>query len=224
MTLFDTGQTVVVRDMIEGKPYSAWPHRVIADDGHELALLLRPGTKGMGPALWIQSFQDNDPGARQALIAAVARRDWELADWTWRHSTRLALAYPDRYYAIDPMWDLHGDLMCWYVNFQVPYQRTRIGIDTCDLHLDLVVLPDLTYHWKDEDEYDQARRLGVIGDRCHKQVEAAREQVVALVDQQAGPFAQPWSTWKPDPAWPLPTLPQDALTELAAPLLRTLPD
>jgi len=216
MTLFDAGQAVVVRDMICGMPFSVWPHLVVADDGHELALLLRPGTTGVGPALWIQSFRDNDPAARQALMPAIARRDWELARWTWQHTTRLAIVYPDRYYAVDPMWDERGNLLCWYVNFQLPYQRTSIGIDTRDLEIDLVVLPDLSYRWKDEDEYDHARRLGLVADWCHKEIESAREQVVALVEQAAGPFAQPWSTWKPDPTWPLPTLPDNALTEPVA--------
>jgi hypothetical protein len=61
-------------------------------------------------------------------------------------------------------------------------RRTRIGIDTFNLLLDLVVEPDLTGHvWKDEDEYAQARRLGVIDDALHRHIDEARQQVVAQI-------------------------------------------
>src|SRR5208283_5535168 len=100
----------------------------------------------------------------------------------------------------------------WYVNFQLPYRRTRLGIDTLDLLLDLVVAPDLSgYRWKDEDEYAQGRRLGLIGDALHAHVEDARQQVVAMVEGRQGPFAEDWSGCHRDPAWPTPALPPDVL-------------
>jgi hypothetical protein len=89
--------------------------------------------------------------------------------------------------------------------------RTRIGIDTLDLLVDLVVEPDLSSAmWKDEDEYAHGRRLGFITDTDHRSVEQARERAVGLFQDRAGPFAGPWSTWAPDPAWPLPVLPDGA--------------
>jgi predicted RNA-binding protein associated with RNAse of E/G family len=132
--------------------------------------------------------------------------------------------WPDRYYSVDPMWDdATGELHCWYVNFQTPYLRGAIGADTSDLHLDLVVTPDLSYRWKDEDEYAQARRLGLVTDGCHRRIEQAREQVVGLVERRQGPFGQPWPSWRRDPAWPLPQLPDDALDLAGPPELAGLP-
>jgi hypothetical protein len=65
----------------------------------------------------------------------------------------------------------------WYVNFEVPYRRTGLGIDTLDLFLDLVIGPNLDrVVWKDEGEYAQARRLGLVGDAVHAGVQAAREK------------------------------------------------
>jgi hypothetical protein len=63
------------------------------------------------------------------------------------------------------------------------------------------------YRWKDEDEYAQGRRLGLIDDALHQRVEAAREQVIALIESRQGPFADDWSAWRRDPAWPIPQLP-----------------
>lgn len=40
--------------------------------------------------------------------------------------------------------------MCWYINFQRPYVRTAMGVETFDLLVDIVVRPDLTWTWKGE--------------------------------------------------------------------------
>ena len=74
--------------------------------------------------------------------------------------------------------------------------------------MDLVVTPDLSAcRWKDEDEYAQGRRLGLIDDALHQHVDTARQQVIALIESRQGPFADNWSSWKRDPAWPAPALP-----------------
>lgn len=39
----------------------------------------------------------------------------------------------------------------WYLNLQEPARRTRIGFDTQDLELDIVVRPDRSWSFKDED-------------------------------------------------------------------------
>jgi len=101
----------------------------------------------------------------------------------------------------------------WYVNFERPFNRTSIGIDTFDLLLDLVADVDsVSYGWKDEDEYVHGRRLGLISDETHAKIDAAREEVVALIESRHGPFAEDWSAWRPSPSWPMPVLPPNALS------------
>jgi hypothetical protein len=68
------------------------------------------------------------------------------------------------------------------------------------------------YRWKDEDEYAQGRRLGLIDDVLHQRVDTAREQVVSLIESRQGPFAEDWSPWRRDPAWPAPVLPGGTFT------------
>lgn len=76
--------------------------------------------------------------------------------------------------------------------------------------VELIVAPDLSgYTW--QDEYAQGRRVGLIDDALDAQVRDAGERDVALVEAGQGPFAQDWSGWRPDPEWPLPALPVDAL-------------
>ncbi|MFI9322582.1 hypothetical protein ACIGXI_22765 [Kitasatospora aureofaciens] len=59
-------------------------------------------------------------------------------------------------------------------------------------------------------EYSQLRRLGLIDDYLHHQVEQAQGRAIAMLDNHTGPFAAGWPAWAPDPSWPLPTLPDDA--------------
>ncbi len=58
--------------------------------------------------------------------------------------------------------------------------------------------------------YAHGRRLGFITDADHRMVERARERALGLLQDRAGPFAGPWPSWAPDPAWPQPELPDGA--------------
>ncbi|TYC68628.1 hypothetical protein [Streptomyces sp. CB01881] len=59
-------------------------------------------------------------------------------------------------------------------------------------------------------EYGQVRRLGLASDDLHALVEQARQRALGLLQDRSGPFADPWTAWSPDPAWPLPALPDSA--------------
>lgn len=54
------------------------------------------------------------------------------------------------------------------------------------------------------------RRLGIVTDTEHQAVEPARAQVLAMIDERAGPFADAdqWAAWRWNTAWPPPCLPQ----------------
>jgi hypothetical protein len=60
--------------------------------------------------------------------------------------------------------------------------------------------------WKDEDEYAQGRRLGVVSPRDHRAVGAAREEAVAMIGSRGGPFAAEggWRNRRPAPDTPAP--------------------
>ncbi|MEU2119534.1 hypothetical protein ABZ567_28715 [Streptomyces sp. NPDC016459] len=46
-------------------------------------------------------------------------------------------------------------------------------------------------------------------DTEHQAVEYARAQVLAMLEERAGPFADAdlWASWRWEPAWPAPRLP-----------------
>lgn len=110
----------------------------------------------------------------------------------------------------------------WYVNFEHPTTRTADGFDTFDLTVDLVVDPDLSrLTWKDKDEYAHVRRLGIVTDTEHQAVDDARARVLAMIEERSNPFADAeWTSWRWDPAWPAPSLPQAPEVRAAAPRRR----
>ncbi|MCC5574660.1 YgaC family protein [Microtetraspora sp. AC03309] len=183
---FDVGETVVRRDVFREKVWTASPHRVLADDGDRITLAYWPGIVSLAPCAWIASLETGNPAERDRMTVDLASGQWRLGRWTWR----------------DTLW-VSGQRVGDYC----PYRRTEWGIDTFDLLLDLIVESDLSgYRWKDEDEYRQGRRLGVISDMEHRAVQEARDQVIALIEQRRGPFAESWTI---NLTWPLPMLPLD---------------
>jgi protein associated with RNAse G/E len=196
---FAAGATAVKRDVLRGKVWTAAPHRVVEDTGDNLVLASWPGVEQLAPTTWIQWLRTGDDALR------------ELDRWIWRDTTPVSRFAAGEHFSVHRL--LRGGPTPWYVNFERPFRRTPVGIDTFDLLLDLVVAPDLaSYSWKDEDEYAQGRRLGLIDDATHADVEQARDQVLALIESGTGPFAHDWSAFRRDPAWPDPLLPPDALT------------
>ncbi|WP_371781674.1 DUF402 domain-containing protein [Streptosporangium subroseum] len=206
---FPSGATAIRRETYGGRMLTAAPHRVIHDTGDEIALACWPGIRSLVPTTWIDWLQNRNPAARDAALRAYAARQWELGHWTWRDTIWLSIVDRDAFFSVNLFFSPdHGGLDRWYVNFQRPYCRTPEGIDTFDLALDLVADPDLSrWTWKDEDEYEQSRRMGIITDAEHRGVQESRDEVVAMIESRRGVFGANWPDWRADPSWPVPVLP-----------------
>ncbi|MGW3185062.1 DUF402 domain-containing protein [Kitasatospora sp. NPDC001119] len=211
--VFAPGGTAVRRDVAHGRVWSAMPYTVLADDGDVLTLTARPGTESLAPASWTVAAHAGDDALRLDCVHDLASGRWELDHWTWRDTVVLSRFTAGVPFSVHRFLTPDGRPLRWYVNFERPYRRTAIGIDTLDLFLDLVITPDLSsYSWKDEDEYAQARRLGVVDEATHRQLDRARELALAQLRDRTGPFAPDPDAWTLPPEGPLPTLPATALS------------
>jgi protein associated with RNAse G/E len=207
---FAAGSTVLRRDVFRGKVWTATPMRVVVDSCSELVLCHWPGTQMLAPTTWTRWLRTGDDAVRKQAIPNLAVTKWDLEQWTWRSTTVVTQLCPGEHFSVNRFLGGGDGSACWYVNFELPFRRTSVGVDTFDLFLDLVVDPDLTsYSWKDEDEYAHARRLGVIDDPLHRSIDEARQRAVALIEAREGPFGRDWSAWQRDPAWPVPNLRSD---------------
>lgn len=103
----------------------------------------------------------------------------------------LFLVRPGARHSLGLFWDAEGAFSHWYVNLERDVRRTPIGVDYVDEKLDLVVAPDGTVRWKDEDELAEAAGLGLLDER---EVRAEAARVLAHP-----PWPTGWESWQPPP-------------------------
>ncbi|MGW3495742.1 DUF402 domain-containing protein [Streptomyces sp. NPDC001020] len=211
---FETGETVVQRNVHRsGRVWSEQALRVVADTSEALVTACAPGAQARWPTLYVKARADGNRSARTEVFEALAMGRWELTDSQWQGTELLLWNPPGTWFSVNAFYVPDGEgrrLRNWYVNFERPAVRTAAGFDTFDLTVDLLVDPDLSrWRWKDLDEYAHARRLGVITDSEHHAVDDARAHVLAMLEERSGPFgaAAAWTSWRWDPAWPIPRLP-----------------
>jgi hypothetical protein len=71
------------------------------------------------------------------------------------------------------------------------------------------VYPDRSWVWRDEDEFAQAQRVGLMTPRTARRVQEAGRAAVEVIRAWGTPFRDGWEDWRPDPRWRVPTLPDD---------------
>ena len=155
-------------------------------------LYVPPGTRGRKPR---HGFVD-EPSQLRTLR-------WEHVDHVWTGSHALRLLRPRAAHCLYLFWSADDwAFQGWYVNLQRPYTRSRLGFDTRDHALDIVVEPNGAWRWKDEDHLELATRLGAFTSAEAGAIRAEGERVLA-----EWPFPTGWEEWRPDESWPRPELP-----------------
>jgi hypothetical protein len=188
----EAGETVVRRDIHSARVWSAAALVVVDDSPDELVAVRLPGSEWIGAAGY--------PGHEREQ-SGFTTGQWELERYRWSATWALFRLQPHRHYNVIELHDPSShELHCWYVNFERPIRRHDDGrtYDTLDLMLDLVVLPDRTTIWKDEDHWAWARSAGVFDAADVDEVESIRAEVQA--DARAGrdSFDTTWLDWRPD--------------------------
>ena len=134
----------------------------------------------------------------------------QLIDHNWTENDVLSLSLQGAGHAIELMWEAGThQFMCWYVPLQEPRRRTRIGFDTMDQMLDIIIDPDRKkWRWKDEDEFSEAEAIGVYSPMKIKAIRSEGERVLAMLKANASPFCDGWEYWLPPVEWTIPTFPK----------------
>ncbi|MGE0599313.1 MAG: DUF402 domain-containing protein [Dehalococcoidia bacterium] len=152
-------------------------------------------------------------GIRPGLRKPWGPGDWELVSSSWDRWHTLFLIVPGEWRATWVMWNPTWEFQGWYVNFQEPLCRTRLGFDIRDLQLDIVVAPDRTWRWKDEDEFDRAIDFGIFSGEHAATVRRAATESVAAIERRRPPFDDSYRDWRPPPYWSKPDLPSETRRE-----------
>jgi hypothetical protein len=195
---FGIGQVIVYREVERGRILDAKPVVVVRDDDEQTLLWLPLGTETRQPELI-----HHMPGTPR-----VWRDDnWELVGGVWRWAELLIVLEPDAPRATWLRWDAAGRFAGWYVNLQSPAVRTPIGFDFLDHQLDILVAPDRSWTWKDEDELVAAVEQGRLRDDDAREIRRQATRAVHDIEAAAPPFDSRHLSWRPDADWPHPSLP-----------------
>jgi hypothetical protein len=200
---FEPGRPVLYRNVAGGQLLAVRPCRVVSDDERGLLLWLARGS-----VVGTETAVDGR-GIRSMPFAEWVGLERHLVVATWRGPGILKFIPPDVDHSVWFFFADEGRFSGWYVNLEERAVRwddgDLAGVDTVDQDLDIVVAPDRTWHWKDEDEF--AERLALpdhywVPDEAAVWAEGRR--VIKRIEAGEFPFDGTWTDFAPDPSWPVP--------------------
>ena len=182
-------------------PETLRPMTVVSDDASALVAWLAPGTPQLRPVLLDGRELRSVPGVEMFRAERAMRRDH------WQGTGVLKVAPTGVPWSVWHFWDADGLFRGWYVNLEDVHVRDELSVATQDHVLDLWVEPDRRVRWKDEDELEAALAAGRYAAADADRFRAHAHVVEDVVARWASPFCDGWEGWRPDPAWPVPQLP-----------------
>ncbi|MER5310230.1 DUF402 domain-containing protein [Streptomyces sp. NPDC002773] len=186
-----------------GEVHICRPVTVVQDTPELLAVWMAPGTECVRPVLVDGTPVHEEPLATRYTAARTTERA------RWFGSGVLKLARPGDPWSVWLFWERGWRFRSWYVNLEEPRVRWSGGFDSEDHFLDISVYPDRSWLWRDEDEFAQAQRSGLMSPAQAARVREAGQRAVDRITAWGAPFADGWEDWRPDPGWRVPELPAD---------------
>ena len=205
------GRLVLHRNVRRGRIGWVRPATVVSDDDRGLLLWIGRGSVA------VNEVAADGRGMRAMPFTEWIGLEYKLVVGTFQGPGVLkflpAAVDGDAEFAAHSVWwfrDDAGTFTNWYVNLEEPGVRWDdggvAGVDMVDQDLDIVVWPDRTWQWKDEDEFTE--RLA-FGDHYWVRDEAAVRaegwRVVKLIEAGDFPFDGTWADFVPAESWPVPT-------------------
>lgn len=174
-----------------------WPCRVVADSDELLALFIAAG-----------SVYKAEPKRSAAEKRVDTRARVPQHEYIWRNDT-LRLMFPSKHHSVSLFWSSGTvrRLLKYFVNMEEPFRRTDVGFDTQDHTLDIVVTPELQWHWRDEDELSNHVKEGFYSAELASAVRVEGEQVIDAVTCGTHPCVRGWADWSADLQWTIPSIP-----------------
>lgn len=194
MRAFEPGRAAALREIWEGRVWSARPVTVVEDTDEQVELFTPVGARWMAPFRDGKRLKIQEPG-------------YELVEQPYE-SHVLSFAWPGSSAAVLLFFRPDWSPVHWYVNLEDPLGRTPVGFDTLDHKLDVIVELDGSWRWKDEDQLAEIIERGLLDPEDEEPLRAEAEAAVRRILRHAPPFDRDWFSWRPDPSWPAPSLPE----------------
>ncbi|MGQ0842316.1 DUF402 domain-containing protein [Actinokineospora sp.] len=201
--IFIPGQTIVRRYFRAEHITMVQACRVVGDDERGLLLWVPAG------AGFACRWNPDGTRLREAPIELIAAAP--LRTTHWRDTDVLILVRPGAAHSV--WWFFTaGEFSGWYVNLESPNARWgahgMAGVDTVDHALDIVVAPDRTWQWKDEDEFAESiGQPGYWSAGAGEEIRAEGERVVGEIEAGLFPFDGTWPDLRRTWSWSKPLMP-----------------
>lgn len=200
---YQRGQHIIVRDVLGGKTRALVPSVVVVDEPEMTVTWVPEGT----PVLILDTGVD---GHSLEAVGRQAAGTWALKQRVWHTAGLVRITAPEFHWAM-LLYSEDDRVKAWYVNLEEPVSRTAEGITISDRYLDIVIEPDRkSWRWKDEDELEEAVRLGIFTPGEAAQFRQDGLDAIARITSGEPPFDTSWADWQPDPEWGIPQLPDAA--------------
>ena len=121
----------------------------------------------------------------------------------------LTVTPPNSWHSVWLFWSSDWKFKFWYVNFQSPLHRMQRGVAFHDFALDIVVQPDMSWGWKDVDEFEGLIAREFFTSKQESSIRVEADKMVATIESRGQPFCDGWENWCPDLGWLAPPLPED---------------
>ncbi len=113
-----------------------------------------------------------------------------MGDHAWDVSS-LWIIHPGDWHSTWVSWRPDGSHLGWYINLQAPMRRNPIGFEAMDLMLDIVAEPDLSWIWKDRDEFDEIVARRIFDADTARRVTNEALSVIEDIENHRAPFDEP---------------------------------
>ncbi|HKI29629.1 MAG TPA: DUF402 domain-containing protein [Actinomycetota bacterium] len=193
MRRFEPGESAALREIWDGRIWSARPVTVVEDAEEQITLFIPAG------AHWMAPF-------RNGKRLKIQQAEYELMEQPYKAHV-LSFAWPANSAAVLLFYGSDWSPSHWYVNLEDPLRRSPVGFDTLDHKLDVIVELDGSWRWKDEDQFAEIIELGLLDPEEETLLRTEAQDAVRRIAEHEVPFDRDWFDWRPDPAWPTPTLP-----------------
>ena len=194
--------SVIVHRHVGHHDWITWcrPHIAVRDTPELIALFQPEGTV-------VERFDRKDG----VLLASQTVR-MNILRLMFPGRAHAILLFFDAGTGVPPWYEKHldgpdGEFKGWKIDLESPFERTPLGFDTTDNVLDVIVRPDLSWYWKDEQGLAQRVRQGVYTAREAESFYVEGRRAIQAVETSAPPFSDTWPEWRPDTSWSVPHAP-----------------
>jgi hypothetical protein len=193
---FRPGETVVRRFLHHDRRIAAvQAARVVADDARGLLLFVDLGAESMRRTDLTGKPTRHLPVAEELALPTM------LSPVRRENFRSLLLLPPGAPHAVSWSWHTDGTFAGWYANLETPARRWPGGVDSHDQTLDLLIAPDRSWHFKDEED------LATLDPAEAATVRAEGARLGELAEAAAFPFDGTWLDFAPPAEWTPAALP-----------------